>query len=786
MLSRRNAFLLSFFVFLVCAVGLPRLSINADTRVFFAKDNENRRALDLFEARYAPGVNLLIVLHAPEGDLFTEERLRAVEAVTDAAWRLPYSIRVESIANAAHIGSDAVGVVISDAGALDEAGSAVNAHARVMTDNLLVSRAIASDGKTTAVNVLVDYPMESSAATGEILDAAKRMVAELDVESAGLDVWYGGRVASSFAFSTASKKDLVTLIPLTFVLFLVLLIVLMRSAQIAGMLFVCGFAAAVSTMGLAGWAGLQINAGTAFAPTVIIALGVASLSHLAISYRNFIIDGLAPQAAALKAFMIDRKPIALTLGTTAIGFMTMNAADSPPFRQFGTMVSAGALLCLFFGLVLFPALLSIAKPGALNRSESLARFVSIASAFVVARRRALLAIAPLVCLGVGFGLTKIVIDDTFPEYFDERFEFRRHADLIEKHLTGLEVLEFDIGGAGADAIYDPDYIEKLAAFETWLAAQSKVEHTASILEIYRRLNQHLNDGAADEYRIPENRAALAQYILLYEMSLPMGQDLTNAITVDKARSRVTAIMRGASTADVRILKERAEVWLAGDQATGINGSATGIAVMFAYLSSVNVESMIGGTAVALIAISVILIFAFRNLRYGLLSLAPNLLPGAMAIGLWGYTVGEVGVAVSVVGAMTLGIIVDDTIHLIWRYREARLAGDDPEIAARKMFAKVGEPMAISSIVLVSGFLLMSVSGFHITSSTGILVAGTIAFAWALDWFVLAPLLITLDSKVAKGASRGVLAPEAVSAKPAFTLHVNKSHDGEETKRAVGE
>lgn len=785
MLSRRNAFLLSFFVFLVCAAGLPRLSINADTRVFFAKDNENRRALDLFEARYAPGVNLLIVLHAPNGDLFTDDRLRAVEAVTDAAWRLPYSIRVESIANASHIGSDSEGIVIGEAGALDEAGSAANAHARVMTDNLLVSRAIAADGKTTAVNVLVDYPMQSSAATGEILNAAKAMVAELDVGSAGLDVWYGGRVASSFAFSTASKKDLITLIPLTFVLFLALLIVMMRSAQIAGMLFLSGFAAAISTMGLAGWAGLQINAGTAFAPTVIIALGVASFSHLAISYRNFIIDGLAPPVAALQAFMLDRKPIALTLGTTAIGFMTMNAADSPPFRQFGTMVSAGALFCLLFGLVLFPALLSIAKPGAIKRSETLTRIISAASTFAIEHRRALLAIAPLVCLSIGFGLTKIVIDDTFPEYFDERFEFRRHADLIEKHLTGLEVLEFDIGGPGADAIYDPDYIEKLSAFEAWLTAQPKVEHTASILEIYRRLNQHLNDGDPAQYSIPADRAALAQYILLYEMSLPMGQDLTNAITVDKSRSRVTAIMRGASTADVRELKERAEIWLAGDQASPITGAATGLAVMFAYLSSVNVESMIGGTAMALVAISLILIFAFRNLRYGLLSLAPNLLPGAMAIGLWGYTVGEVGVAVSVVGAMTLGIIVDDTIHLIWRYREARMAGDDPQTAARKMFAKVGEPMLISSIVLVSGFLLMSVSGFHITSSTGILVAGTIGFAWALDWFVLAPLLVTLDSVGARRRATATV-PDGVSAKPAFTLHVNKTHDGDDAKRAVGE
>jgi len=782
MISRRNAFILSIVVLLACAAGLPRLSINADTRVFFAKDNENRRALDLFEARYAPGVNLLIVLHAGDGDLFSAERLGVIEEITEAAWRFPYSIRVESITNASHITSDADGVVIGAAGALDEAGDAQNARARVMTDNLLVSRSISADAKTTAINVLVDYPMQSSKATGEILDAAKAMVAEIDTKTAGLEVWYGGRVASSFAFSAASKKDLATLIPLTFVVFLAMLIVLMRSAQIAGALFVTALAAAISTMGVAGWAGLQINAGTAFAPTVIVALGLASFSHLAITYRNEIINGAAPAAASLAAFLRDRKPIALTLGTTSIGFLTMNAADSPPFRQFGTLVAAGALLCLFYGLVLFPALLASARPRAVKRFQPLRTIVSSASSFSIQHRRALLAIAPLAFVGLGYGLTKIVIDDTFPEYFDERFEFRRHADLIEQHLTGLEVLEFDIGAETADAIYDPAYVQKVSAFEDWLRAQPKVEHAASILEIYRRLNQHLNEGVASEYRVPDDRAALAQYILLYEMSLPMGQDLTNAITVDKSRSRVTAIMRGASTADVRDLKERAEVWLASEETQAVGGAVTGLAVMFAYLSSVNVESMIGGTAMALIAISAILIFAFRNLRYGVLSLAPNLLPGAMAIGVWGYTVGEVGVAVSVVGAMTLGIIVDDTIHLIWRYREARRAGDDPPAAAQKMFDKVGEPMLISSIVLVAGFALMSVSGFHITSSTGILVALTIAFAWLMDWFFLAPLLVTMDGLFSKPALER--APERP--RPAFKLYVNEPEAQETEKRAVGE
>ena len=781
-MSRHMPVIFSVLLLIICAAGATRLSINADTRVFFSDSNENRRSLDLFETRYASSVNLLVVLHASDGDLFTEDRLAALTQLTEDAWTLPYATRVESIINASHISSDQEGIIIAETGALDVAGSAAAARDRVMSDNLLVGRLVAEDGKTAAINIVVDYPMNSSAATGEILAAAKAMVAATPATQSGLEAWYGGRVASSNAFSTASKRDLTTLIPLTFLMFLVLLILLMRSPTIACSLFATAVCAAASSLGLAGWMGLQINAATAHVPTIIIALGVASLSHLAISTRRHILAGMPQPDAVAQALRTDARPISLTLGTTCIGFLTLNAADAPPFREMGLLVALGAVFCLFYGLVLLPALLRSLPIRVQPSHGFISHMIQTATDFSVVRRRPLVLALPLLSVLAMGGIMKIIIDDTFPDYFDERFEFRRHADLIEEHLTGLEVIEFDIGGNAENAIYDAGYIEKVAQFEQWLDEQPKITHVSSILEIYRRLNQHLTDGRLESRVVPGDREALAQYILLYEMSLPMGQALNNAITVDKSRSRVTAIMRGASTADVRALRERAEVWLSETPSVDVTGTGTGLAVMFAYLSSLNVESMIGGTAMALVLISSILILAFRSIFYGAISLAPNLLPGAIAFGLWGYLVGEVGVAVSVVGAMTLGIIVDDTIHIIWRYREARANGADPDVAAREMFAKVGEPMLISSLVLIAGFSILSVSGFHITSSTGILVAGTIVFALILDWFFLAPLLILIDNARQKRRA------SAVSKDPGLVLVAeNLPHiESPSSKEAINE
>ncbi|MGF1545528.1 MAG: RND family transporter [Parvularculaceae bacterium] len=773
--SSRASALACILICIICVAGAHRLTINADTRTMFAKADENRLALNAFEARYASSVNLLIALHAADGDVFTPARLKAIRQLTEEAWTLPYSTRIDSVSNAPHISSDADGVVVAEMfdatpALSDEASSADAVRERVMADELLVERLIAADGRTAAVNVVVDYPMNSPVAVGEILAAARSLPALDAARAAGLEPWFGGRVASGHAFAEASKRDLKTLTPLSFVVLFALLVFLLRSAAHAGALFGVAALAAASAMGLGGWLGVQITAGSAYAPTIIIALGVASLSHLVITARGLAANGAPREAAVRRAVAIDAAPVALTLATTAIGFMTLNFAESPPFREVGRLIALGACFCLLYGLVLLPALLIRLPMGDARPHPFIRRAVEIAADVAVRRRRALMVAAPILVLAAAGGVATVAIDDRFPHYFDDRFEFRRHADLIEERLTGLEVVEFDVGGATDGAIYDPDYQSALADFETWLKDQPHIVYVSSVRDVLKRLNRHMNGGAPDEARVPDEPDLLAQYMLLYELSSPLGQDLTHTVTIDKARTRVTTILRDATTRDVRMLRERAEAWFDArvadvDGAERYDAVGTGLAVMFAYLSSINIKAMIGGTAAGAALISLILCFAFRSARYGAISLVPNFLPAAVAFGVWGYLMGEIGVAVSTVAALSLGIIVDDTIHLIWRYREARQRGLDPEASARAMFAAVGEPMLISTIALVAGFLVLAASGFRITNSTGLLTAGTVGAALALDWFLLAPLLITIDKALAATPAKA----DAVDAAPASAL-----------------
>ena len=228
------------------------------------------------------------------------------------------------------------------------------------------------------------------------------------------------------------------------------------------------------------------------------------------------------------------------------------------------------------------------------------------------------------------------------------------------------------------------------------------------------------------------------------MSLPYGLDLNDQINIDKSSTRIATTLETLSTKQMLEFEERSREWLSTN-ASEINGIVSSPAIMFTHLAMRNIGSMIIGTMVALAVISLLLIFALRSLKLGLISLIPNLAPVGVAFGIWAIFVSEVGLALSVVAGMTLGIVVDDTVHFMSKYlrakREKNLSASD---AVRYAFENVGTALLVTTIVLAAGFLVLSMSAFELNSAMGLLTAITIVIALIIDFLFLPPLLIALE------------------------------------------
>ena len=256
---------------------------------------------------------------------------------------------------------------------------------------------------------------------------------------------------------------------------------------------------------------------------------------------------------------------------------------------------------------------------------------------------------------------------------------------------------------------------------------------------------HGDDPAA--YRLPASRNLASQYLLLYELSLPFGLSLNDRIDVAKSATRMTVTAKTLPSREVLELDARANAWLDRNAPRIVRAESPGAALMFSHIGQSNIRAMLIGTAVAFLGVSLILIAALRSLRIGLISLVPNFVPGLMGFGVWGLWVGEVGLALSVVLAMTIGIVVDDTVHFLSKYRRARQEhGYTPDQAVRYAIQTVGRAMFITSIVLAAGFLILVLSPFIPTAQVGLLTSLIIAFALAADVLLLPPLPLAVERR----------------------------------------
>ncbi len=729
--------------------GMPRLEFSNDYRMFFSRENPQLRAFEQLQNTYTKNDNVLFVVEPLDGRVFTRDTLSAVAELTRQAWQIPYSLRVDSITNFQHTYAEGDDLVVEDL-VLDAENLSdrelAEKQAIATGDPLLVNRLISPEASVTGVNVTVQLPGEHLNEVPQVVAAARAMADAIEAAHPNVRLHLTGIVMMNDAFPTASQGDMQTLYPAMFAMVILVLVVMLRSIPGTLSTLAVIILTIVATMGITGWVGIKLSPPTTIVPIVIMTLAIADCVHILVNFLHGMREGVAKREALLESLRINLQPVFLTSITTAIGFLSLNFSEAPPFRDLGNMSAVGVLLAFVFSMTLMPALMMTlpvrALSGDTRGSLAMKRFAE----FVVRQRRGLLWGMGLLILFLLSQIPNNRLDDQFVKYFDESNSFRQATDFATEHLTGIYMIEYSLESGDSGGIADPDYQRTVDDFAQWYRQQPHVLHVNTLTDIMQRLNRNLHGDDDAWYRLPEDRELAAQYLLLYEFSLPFGLDLNNQINVKKSATRFSVTLESVSTQQLLELEERAQDWLA-ENAPHMRIEGVSSTIMFAHIGSRNIVAMLKGTTLALVVISGILIFAFRSLRIGAISLLPNLVPIGMAFGIWGLLVGEVGLALSVVSGMTLGIVVDDTVHFLSKYLRARREkGMSSEDAVRYAFSTVGTALWVTSLVLIVGFGILAFSHFQLNAGMGLLTAITLGLALAADFLFLPPLLIAFGGK----------------------------------------
>ena len=745
------------------AMHAAKLTVANNYRVFFSADNPELTAFESFQSTYTRNDNFLFVLTPDSGNAFDPDTLTAVELLTEEAWKLPFVIRVDSVTNFQSTYAEEDDLIVEDlvvdAGQLTPEELSQRREV-ALAEPLLRDQLVTADGSATAVNVVLQYPEKSLTEVPDAANAARALRAELEALHPNIRFNLTGVSMLNNAFAESGMGDMMTLVPLMYLVVLVAAVVALRS--ISGVLATIAIitTSVLVAMGAGGLMGIALTPISFSAPTVIMTLAVADSVHILISMRSAMRRGMSKHDALVEAIRVNFLAVSITSLTTIVGFLALNFSDAPPFHHLGNITAVGIFAAWLFSLTLLPALVSLLPFRAPPPLDPARRSAMLRLAdFVIARHRVLLTGSALACAGLVALIPTLEFNDQWVRYFDERIEFRTDSDEALKSF-GLYPIEFSVPAGASGAVSDPEFLTRLEGFTTFLREHEAVTHVYSLSDIMKRLNKNLHADDEAYFRLPDERELSAQYLLLYEISLPYGLDLNDRINIDKSATRVTATLGEVTTAQTKAFLRDANDYIAANFPQEQRARPTSAQVMFTYITDRNVRSMIIGTTVAILAISLIMIVSLRSLSLGLLSLVPNGLPILATFGAWALLVGEVGFSVATVASISLGIVVDDTVHFLTKYQRARREhGYGAEDAIRYAFDTVGLALVVNTTILALGLLVLTFSSFKLNVDLGLMTVLAIVFALVLDFLLLPALLLA-----GRGKPDANVAPDAALAR----------------------
>lgn len=754
---RRPFLVMLTIILIVCtaAYGASKLTFKSDYRVFFGSENPQLTAFENMQKTFTKNDGVAFIVAPKDGIVFTEEVLAAVHDLTTQSWQIPYASRVDSITNYQHTVAEGDDLLVEDLVLEPELLPDLDLEKIkniTLTEPVLRKKLISEDASVTVVSVIIQLPgIDPVTEMPEVVSKVREIQAQIATDNPELEVQLSGMVMLNNSFSESSLNDSATLIPLMFLVIALTMVFLLKtiSGSIATMIVV--IFSIVSAMGIAGWMGFFLTGPSASAPTIIVTLAVADCIHILTTFLYEMRHGMEKRQAIVESMRVNFQPILLTSVTTAIGFLSMNFSDSPPFSDLGNIVAMGVMLAFFFSITLFPALLSVLPVKVTPEAERKGDLMATIADFVIAKRKILFPASIAVIISLSAFVPQNTLNDNFVKYFDETVPFRQATDFMEERLSGLMTQGIQVDSKESGGINNPEYLKVLADFSEWMREQPETENINVLSDVIKRLNKNMHGDDPKYYSLPADRELAAQYLLLYELSLPYGLDLNNQIDVDKASSRIMVTTKNLTSTQNIGLENRISQWF-DDHAPNYTTTIASPNLMFAHIGQRNIFSMLLGTTAALFLISLLLGIALRSVKFGFISLIPNLVPAAMGFGLWYFIDGQIGLALSVVTGMTLGIVVDDTVHFLSKYlRARRIKNKSTEEAVRYAFASVGRALWITTFVLIAGFMVLAQSSFKLNADMGLLTAITIGIALIVDFVFLPPLLMLIDKTKASKA-----------------------------------
>ena len=732
---------------LALASNLKHVEMDGSYRIWFGEDSKILSDYDNFRKTFGNDDGVVIVFKDENG-IFSQKALASIDRITQALWKTKYIARVDSLTNYQYVHAnpdEPDDIVVEDfIQNIDTATPAYLANRKEIatTDPLVVDAFISKDGTTTMISArLTPKVNDESDKSLEIMTLIDNILAP-EIKRTGYKYWVNGGPALNKAFTVIGTSDAMTFTPLVLVASILLLLLLFRrvsGALIPIAVVVFTFLTVLAVQVLLGY---KLNNFTANLPVFIVAIGIADAVHVYSVWLLHKREGDENEEAVLQSMQKNFLPIFLTSLTTAIGFATLTISEVIPVLTLGIATASGAVLAFIISVVWMPSvLLLLKKPVKAELVQSLKEKKVLGyGKFIVNNDKKIVLITSLLFAVVAIGLFKVKVDSNTIRYFDKSVEIRKSTEFMMENLTGPMAYEIVVDSGKKDGIKNPKFMKEVERFYTEFQAKfPEVRHLASLMDTVKRFNKVV-DGK-DE--LPNSQNLIAQYLLLYSLSLPQGMEINDKMDINEQKLRITGQMDIVDTSkDLEMIAYIENWWEKTDYTATIQGQT----YMFAHMQEDVTNTLIYSLSLAIVLVSIVMFLIFRRIKILWVFILPNILPVILVVGLMGWIGINIDIGVAIAGAIIIGVAVDDTIHFLVKYFDARKRGLNMEETFDEVLRYAGKAILFTTIILTVAFSMFAFSTFTPNQNFGIVTAFALLIAFVVDLLLLPALLSLTDGE----------------------------------------
>ncbi|NQZ19929.1 MAG: MMPL family transporter, partial [Bdellovibrionales bacterium] len=631
-------------------VGLPRITADFSYRVWFKESNPRLQAFDAFERKFGSDDIAVIGVYSESG-IFDKESAQLMIDLTEDMWHVTEVIRVDSLANFNWVHGEGDEILVdpfipNDLPITDEL---LKQRSEVAADHRNIKGyLISEDQKTSLLYVSLKPSIDSKPdyeAISKDLRSTIKKYRESDKYGTDHEFYVTGSPALTFGFQESSQNDMSKLIPMVFIITLIFLALFFRKASGVLLPLLVIIPAIIGTLGFSGWIGIEMNVLTSIVPQFLIALSIAVVVHVLVSFFQFLNKGLDKTEALKIALDKNFLPTLLTSLSTSIGFMSFMTSSMPPIARMGILSGVGTLFAwVFTYLLVGPAIqllpLKFNSKKKVTGSEVLkptTRSYKITDTLIKLRFPIIGAFV-VICMMSGYLAAQTRVSSDPFDYFDKSYPLSIANHFVEDNVGGSMGIETVIESGETEGIKDPQFLQKAAAYQDWLDQYDFITKTVSVVDILKEMNQTLSGGNKTEYKLANDRDTISQQLFLYTMNLPQGMDINNRVTIENDAIRLTAMTTEHDS-------ERFMKFLGQMEEKG---------PLYQSNNELVVNSFTISLTLAIFLVSLLLLIGLKSWKMGLISIIPNTLPlliGSGFVYLYGATL-DIGTVL--VGSVCLG------------------------------------------------------------------------------------------------------------------------------------